>query len=367
MKFDEVWASPIFMFVLLIGGMSVSIRLVWIAEFVYDRLLEPTIRVDCDSQRVRWSNFVRSRNPSVRPEFEATYGLTGDFVSQLRAAVERSPINPVTGNHQMMFSLFNEKHLVMAKNLHCSSISAGMPAGFHVFIALDVPSYRSFQEIEPSVMLFDTAARNYGYEQCCKIRLFIQYQLLLWSVEAVICDDDLVFLRNPMSLFKTDVDFQFASECPSPTFDSKYLYNEFNAGFVHVRPSEVSVLLYEQWILRTVRDHKRLDQTVLQHMMRPLKISCRFELQTYQIERLIGRPAIVVFRYIHPCDIVNGGVLMLRWNDFRKELAARNWTQPYAVHLAWVSQQQKMPTLKRYGLFFLDGNVCNKAKIVGFH
>ena len=367
MKWDESWTSPIFMFVLLIGGMSFSVRLVWLTAFVYASLIEPTMLLGDGYAQLRWVNFVKSRNPSVKPEYVDTYGLTSDFVSQLWKAVQRSPINNATGNHKMMFSIFDKRHLVLAKNLHCSSVSAGIPAGFHVFIALDVPSYRSFQEIEPSVMLYDVEARKFGYEQCCKTKLFIQYQLLLWSVESVICDDDLVFLRNPMGLFQTDVDFEFASECASPTFDSRYRYHEFNAGFVHVRPSEVSVLLYEQWILHTVPNHKLLDQEALQHMMKPLKISCRFELQTYQIEKLIGRPATVVFRYFHPCDVANGGILMLRWHDFRKELAARNWTQPYAVHLAWISQQQKIPALKRYGLFFLDGDICNKRKVVGFH
>lgn len=305
------------------------------------------------------SSFIATKNPSVSDEFRRIFGLPADFIANLKVAVQKSPENPKTGNRMIMFTIFDIHHLSFALNLLCSSRASGLPPNYHIFIAMDERAHTAMKQHCPNVILCDVSDRKYEYEQFCKVKLFIQYQLLLWKVESVICDDDLVILENPMKLFREDSHFEFATECQCAAFGPGYNYDKFNVGFMRVIPTKSSILTYEYWIKSAIPNHFLIDQDVFQEIMKPLKITNDSDIQVYKLPTNDH----VVFRYYDPTDVMNGGLLQQNWTSMTQQIQKRRLQRPFVVHAAWVTGSEKYSFLNSMGLWFLRGGRCNKNTI----
>lgn len=305
------------------------------------------------------STFLASKNPLVSDQFRETYGLPTEFLVQLKAAAEKSPVNEKTGNHLVIFTLFNDGHFGLALNLLCSSRAAGVPSNMHLFIALDKQAREKMLPHYPNVMLLDISGRGYKYHQFCRVKMFVHYQLLLWGIEAVVCDDDLVILRNPLELFREQSHFELSTECRCAAFGPGYDYNKFNIGFMRVIPTVTSILTYEYWIKVAVPRHKILEQDVIQWFMKPLKVSGNSDIQEYRLPT----GDHVVFRYFEPTDVMNGGLIRTNWTAMVREVRRRGVEKPYVVHAAWIQPRQKYSFLKSMGLWFLRDEKCDASMI----
>lgn len=304
------------------------------------------------------NRFLEKQNPVVRSEFAGMYSFPQEFLANLRKQVDQAPINNISGNRQVMFTMFNIKHLDLAMNLYCSSVSAGVPANFHIFITLDKDAFEAMKSFvtDREVVFMDVADRKYEYEQFCKVKLFMQYQLLLWGVEATICDDDLVIIKNPMNIFETNTShFEVSTESIRYEFDPTYDFDEFNVGFMRAIPSETTIRLYKKWLAAAVPNSSEIDQKVLHAILRPVRRHIGVnQYQYYNLASITGVRETLVIRFYDPLDVVNGGVFHWNKNDARAAARRRKIAEPYVVHLAWITQLQKRPVLTRHRLWFYN-------------
>lgn len=303
--------------------------------------------------------FLASKHPRVCDEFDKTYWLPVDFEVALKSAAKKSPVNSKTGNHILMFTIFDCRQAELAANLLCSSRAVGVPANLHVFIALDKQAQEKLLPHCPNVLLCDVSGRGYKYDEFCRLKMFVQYRLLLWGVETVVCDDDVVILRNPIELFRQQSHFELSTECQAAAFGASYSYDRFNVGFMRAIPTVASISAYEYWIRSAVPTHTVLEQDVIQRVMKPLKISGNSNIQKYRLPT--GQR--VVFRYYEPTDVVNGGLLRDNRLALVRHLRRRGSEKPFVVHEAWIGPAQKIPFLKSMGLWFLVSGRCNVSSV----
>ena len=298
--------------------------------------------------------FVSSRAFPVSADFARIYHLPEEFKAALKAAADKAPVNPRTGNRMIMFTIFNHNHANFAHNLLCSSAAVGVPTNFHIFIAMDAKSFQRFKELRRDVLFFDASKRNFQYEQFCKVKLFIQYQLLLWRVESVICDDDIVFLKNPLDIFREESHFEFATECIAAKFGPGYDYDKFNVGLMRVIPTRSSILVYERWMREAIPNWRVIDQDIFQEVMRPLRVINKTNIQVYRLPSM----EFVVFRYYDPLDVMNGGLIRQNFMQLIHEVQLKQVTKPFAVHASWVPQDQKRVFMDDQRLWFLRQGNC---------
>lgn len=316
------------------------------------------------------AEFLRRQKPVIRDEFAYMYSFPDGFLNELRVLVDKAPVNKATGNKQVMFTMFNFQHLDLAKNLYCSSISAGVPANFHIFITLDKHSFTKMKDFvtDRQVLHLDISDRRYTYEQFCKVKLFMQYQLLLWSVESTICDDDLVIIKNPLDgLFEMNTShFEVSTEGVIFDFNMNYNFDEFNVGFMRAIPTETTIRLYKKWLIKAVPD-KELDQKVLHAMLLPVRRHDGVNrYQSYDLRRITGISEKLVIRFYDPLDVVHGGVFHMSMAACNAAAQQRGIESPYVVHLAWIQPIDKKSVFSQHQLWFYHNLKCEVAPGASF-
>jgi hypothetical protein len=141
---------------------------------------------------------------SVPSCFQSQFHLGSLFTKQLYDAVKRASRNARTGVRELMVTIFDSKQIQLARNCLCSSRSVNLSDRYHVFVALDSIALSAFLKFHPPVLFLNLSGRGFAYQQLTRVKHFIQLLLLSWNVETTVCDNDLVFLRNPKELFSAD-------------------------------------------------------------------------------------------------------------------------------------------------------------------
>jgi hypothetical protein len=136
-----------------------------------------------------------------------------------------------------------------------------------VFVALDSIALSAFWKFHPPILFLNLSGRGFGYHQFTRVKLFIQLLLLSWQVETTVCDNDVVFLRNPKELFAEDSHLEAMVEVPKLDFPRNYPWSALNVGFMRVLPSELSITVYRRWLIRALNDMRHLDQNALSGML----------------------------------------------------------------------------------------------------
>jgi hypothetical protein len=299
------------------------------------------------------------------PEFGKYYSLPREFLSKLDQLASHAPSNSHSGHRQLIFTVFDSNHLFLAENLFCSSVASGVGPDLHIFIALDRESFSEMKSFNREVILFDVSKRGFQYEQFCKIKLVIQYHLLLMNVEATICDDDAVFLKNPVALFGNWADFEVAAESNDRYFSETFNFDIMNVGFLRVIPSQISILMYHKWLTLAIPDSLRLDQNVLSGLLLAVRIRGTFEAnQLFDVTRLLKCKEILKVRWFDPLEVTNGKVYHLEHEVTRPVARARGIGKPFIVHLSWIPPAEKNQVLTKWKLWFIKHGKCIAGKTV---
>jgi hypothetical protein len=218
------------------------------------------------------------------------------------------------------------------------------------------------KNLRPDVILFDCTGRSFAYEQYCKIKLVIQYQFLLWNVETTICDDDVVFLKNPLELFASNSHIEVASECGATEFSASFDFANVNVGFFRVIPSSLSLRLYNKWLHKAIPNSIEIDQNVLAQLIASLRREeSNTGVQRYDVKSLLGSREDLVVRWYDPLDVVNGLVFHQQGIETSFIARTRGIKKPYLVHLSWIPQEQKISVFSLHELWFVDSGKCGKT------
>jgi hypothetical protein len=214
------------------------------------------------------------------------------------------------------------------------------------------------KELNPSTLFLNLSGRGFGYDQFCKTKMFVHMQLLLWNVEATVCDDDIVFLKNPTELFREESHFEVMAEHEEPKFHAGYRWQKFNVGFMRVIPSELSIMMYEKWIRRAYPNTKIRDQTsfhrILESLRRAGKPGQWSAVQSYRTQELLGKREDLKIRFHDPLLVSNCGTLTSKRSQAEQVARERNINEPHVVHMAYIEPWDKIRFLAKNGLYFLD-------------
>lgn len=257
-----------------------------------------------------------------------------------------------------MFTSSSQNHELLCKNLLCSVLSVGLASSFHLFIAADEVSFRSIRSFWDNVIMFNVTGRGFGYERFCRMKMVLQYEVLRRGLETTICDDDILFIKNPEPLFQSRSDFEVGVGERVNELNSNF-DGYMNVGFMHVMVGRACALLYRRWIETLFPWHKLLDQKCLHRMISAFRRHGETaDLMLYNLTSLIGEECELSIRFFDPLEVMTYGVLGL--GKKTKRLARmKGITEPYLFHLAWRGQHRKLECLNKLGLWYYSSDKCS--------
>jgi hypothetical protein len=291
----------------------------------------------------------------ISPIFQQKFRFDESFLIQLHRAVVAAPVNSRTGRSELMFTIFDAQQLLLARNCLCSSRSVGLPDDYHIFIALDEISLSGLSLMHTSTLFLNLSGRGFGYFEFCRAKLFVQALLLFWGVEATMCDNDLVFLRDPRELFREESDFEAMVQNPEElTFSPSYPWWRVNVGFMRCLPSELGIVVYRQWLERMLSDMTVLDQNFLQRMLQSSFVFATNSTAWFNLSKDTSRNELFALRYYDPLHVQNGAMMTRFRSEFTELARTRHVREPYACHLAYIVPQKKIRVFVESGLWFLS-------------
>jgi hypothetical protein len=136
----------------------------------------------------------------------------------------------------------------------------GIPRNSHFFFCLDLASYIALSALGWQAILigeanFTSVAVNNSeiveFDDILKVKPTLAYQILLWEVEVIVADADIVFLENPLGEFTDKADFEV--QCDSMVLfriplDQKEVNWQVNLGFFKVQPKKQVLKLIPRWL-----------------------------------------------------------------------------------------------------------------------
>lgn len=333
-----------------------------------------------EKQDKREYNYPKTDLAHVHKNFSA-WELTDEVKQDLWDAVKRSPVNQRTNKHTLMASVINEGMIEFGLNMLCSLQMAGVDPINHVMIALDLPSYKAVRAIGANAIYFKSnfttnAVNNrhlIQFYDIVKVRPTIVHQLLMWDVETILIDVDIIFISNPLEFFKDNADFEVQS-------DSKVYYKipsdevpvrwEVNLGFYKIHPSQAVLKLSPIWLTRMYKAPKVQDQSALRKILKPLPHEWRDnETISVDISSLIGdEHPNLTFRFLDPMQFVNAGGIWQEGKEYWKDEAyRRKISKPVMCHFFHIGFiNEKLKQMKDEDLWFIDSNLkCLKTPPAG--
>jgi hypothetical protein len=305
------------------------------------------------------------------PQLQEVYRFTEEFLGDLYHAVKNAVVNEHTGRKQLMVTAFDQGQLTITKNLFCSSREVGIPENFHIFVALDEVALTEFFRMNPSTLFLNVSGRNYAYHEFTKVKLFIQLQLLIWNVESICCDTDVVLLKDPRELFRNGTDMEMSIEDFGCDFPERERWWDLNVGFMRVVPSGKAIELHKKWLSDSLKRMHVIDQKALHRLFRKSRLVKREgSALCLDISGVIGETkddrCFVVHAY-DPIDVQNG-IMMWRFERYYSVVAyQRNISKPYVSHLAWIRAKRKIRFLKFKRLWFLESDLFTCRIRRGFY
>jgi len=272
-----------------------------------------------------------------------------------------------------MFTVFDMLHLRFAQNLLCSQLSIDYDFSRHLYIALDEFAYEKLIELKtpddytdrPRLILLNVRDRGYQWKQFCMLKLVIQYQLLTMNVDTTICDDDVVFYKDPFDLFDPDTDFQVESEGGDREFSEKFEYDKLNSGFFRVVPSELVVRFYNFWARIAIHNQTHLDQYILGEMIEPLrdKRYSGVARQYYDISKFPTFAGETLrMTWFDPMLVPTARLFHWERDATLEEARKRGIRRPYVFHGAYLRREQKTMAFAQNDLWLVWMNNCDAKK-----
>ena len=292
--------------------------------------------------------------------------LNPEFLDKLRDFARKTPINPATGYHIVEFSVCNAGFIEFAANLYCSSVKAGIPKNRYVFIATDMESYETLSALGASVIhLASNFTKNsvtdrkiLDYVKLAKLRPTILHQFLLWGLETVLIDSDVVILEDFIDLFSpvSDMDVGFDSK-ELVAVPTRLPFWEVNMGILRFVPTDPVLQFFPEWLSQSYVSPKVHEQKKFKTMMRNRP-------QTLMGDSIVkidyNSTLSLKMHYLDPMLVTNPGATLFYSKDkFRAEAKRRGIRKPKVVHLFHcMSINQKRSALRSLKLRYFSDNRC---------
>jgi hypothetical protein len=197
--------------------------------------------------------------------------------------------------------------------------------------------------------------------------MVIQYQLLLMNVEATVCDDDIVFFKDPAPLLRSNTDFQVGSDGDDREFSQHFKYDKLNVGFFHVIPSELVIRFYHHWLKVFIAQNRLLDQEVLSEMLEPYRYKDNSGLpqQIYNVESFVHMSsATLSITWFDPLDVSTGKLFYWQKAATVEVARKRNITSPYIFHAAWLKPRQKPIAFAHSNVWMAQNDICDPDNVI---
>lgn len=314
--------------------------------------------------------------PAHIEDIYASWQLNDRMKQELWEIVQNSPLNPKTNKHMLMVSVMNEGMIKFATNMICSMKYAQIDPRNQVTIALDMESYNAIKNIGGQAIYLESnftrsavnVRKKVDFYKIVKVRPTVVHQLLLWDVEAILVDIDIIFLSNPLPYFKDNADFEV--QCDSRIFykipsDVQPLKWEINLGFYKLHPTPTVMELFPKWLKRMYDVPNIQDQDALRKILKQYPHRW-IDNETTLVEttELLGTNySNLTFRYLDPMLFVNpGGVFQDGKEDWLAEAHRRNIKRPVMCHFFHIGLVNgKIKSMKKNDLWFVDDNfLCLK-------
>lgn len=301
--------------------------------------------------------------------------LPHDFLQELYCFVTNSPTNEKSHRHEVIFTVTNHGQIHFAKNWYCSLISTGFNKNSIIIIAVDKKSYTELRQMNiPSIYLpsnFTSDCVNNQkiilFYEIVKLRPTILHQLLLWDVETILSDADIVFFKNPNELFNRKTDFEVQSD--SKFFYNYDIYHEYtnntseykwavNLGFYKVYPTEEVLKIIQIWFPLMYNSPKLVDQKAFRNSLKLNRIIMNTEDGLVSVSK--NSNSKIYIHVLDPMLAVNaGGIYQDGKINWRSEAKRRNLTEPVLCHYFHLgSNKAKYSLMIQNNQIFFKGNQC---------
>jgi hypothetical protein len=261
-----------------------------------------------------------------------------------------------------------------ASNMICSAQLSQVPSNAHFFIALDQESYTSMVRLNAQVLLFDTGnftgdavnnRRLVEFYDIVKVKPTFIHQLLLWNVEAIPMDADMVFFDNFLPMFMDSADFE--TQCDSKEFyripyENDSVAWQVNLGFYKIHPTPVVMKLMPIWLERMYKAPKIQDQSALRKILRPFPTRwLNNETAIVDVRELFDNNESlqnITLRFLDPMLVTNaGGLWQEGMEDWKAEAKRRNIKRPVAIHFFHIGYVgSKLGLIQEKDLWFVQSN-----------
>jgi hypothetical protein len=309
----------------------------------------------------------------------ARWALSDSVRQDLWAIVEGAPISAPSGRRFLALTVVNEGMIGFASNMICSFQLAGIPSNYHFFIALDKVARDAMSNLNAQVLLFDTgnftadAVNNHrlvDFYDIVKVKPTFIHQLLLWNVDAIPVDADMVFFEDAFALFRDSTDFE--TQCDSKEYfripyENDSVAWQVNLGFYKLHATSVVMKLMPIWLEKMYGIPKIQDQSALRRILRPCPTRwLNNETAIVDVRELFpGDPEAenITLRFLDPMLVTNaGGLWQEGKRDWREEAKRRRIKRPIAIHFFHIGYiKSKLDLIKRNDLWFVqDDGKCLK-------
>jgi hypothetical protein len=327
------------------------------------------------------SKFPRSAIPAHLSDEYEQWRLPDDVLKQLWAAVENAPLNPITSRRCLGLTIVNEGMIAFASNMICSAQLAGIPSNSHVFFALDDVSYDALLPLGAQAVIFATgnftkaAVNNHHlieFYDILKLKPTVVHQLLLWNVDAILIDADIVFLSNALTLFTDSADFEV--QCDSKEYYRIPYWNlsvpwQVNLGFCKVHPTPVVMKLMPIWLQKMYAIRNIHEQSAFRRILsRRPRWWLDNETAIVDVRKLFvneRQAENLTVRFLDPMLAANaGGLWQEGRHDWIAEAKRRNIKRPVMIHFFHIGTiQAKLRSMHRKDLWFVgNDSLCAKEQ-----
>ena len=308
-------------------------------------------------------------NPAHINDSYINWSIPDSTKTQLWNFLQKAPQNKETGRQYIYISLANFGAAEFLINCLCSMQKVGIPKTHRISIALDQETFDAISAIGEHVILLPSPfssklVNNHHYVEFCnvvKFKVIILYQLLLWNIEPIFFDADIVFMDNPISIFRNDIDFQVQYDSKTsfrlPSYEIPVPW-EVNLGFFKILPTPAVLKfmpIYCEYLLRSPKNR-------MQSSFRKVLITS--PAKWLNNDTITMDTSSLTMRFFDPMLVTNpGAVFFDSRHNVTREAWRRNLTRPYIIHLFHLGENAyKKLTLKRKLLIFYDDNLKCRAK-----
>jgi hypothetical protein len=290
---------------------------------------------------------------------------------QLWTFVQAAPVSPKTHRPFLALTVVNVGMIGFASNMICSFQLAGLPSNGHFFIALDQKTFEAMRTLNAQAILFDTGnftgdavnnRRLIEFYDMVKVKPTFIHQLLLWDVDAMPIDADMVFFEDVLKLFHDATDFE--TQCDSKEFyripyDNDSVAWQVNLGFYKIRPTPVILKLMPIWLEKMYSVPKMQDQSALRRILRQYPTRwLNNDTAIVNVSELFQNDPNITLRFLDPMLVTNAGGLWQEGEEnWRAEAKRRKIKRPMAIHFFHIGHLGwKMDLIVQQDLWFVRPN-----------